>query len=112
MMLVRINDAVIRELTEQAQARFPPETGGVLLGCIAIEAIGVVMASNGSGPGVQHGRFRFRPDQDSRLREHGLRPRSSLAMRCPWTRRGMVTPPLRTLTNVSSVAHELPVRKD
>ena len=73
MTCVWISDSGIRAMTQDADGRFPLETGGVLVGYVADDGDVVVHASIGPGPNAQHGRFRFTPDhawQCGRLDSH------------------------------------------
>lgn len=50
-------------LSEEADAKYPFETGGVLLGYIAQpNNVPVVLAASGPGPKAIHGKNHFRPD--------------------------------------------------
>lgn len=56
--------SVFSQMVDLAMARFPLETGGMLLGYEAENGEAVVTAIIGPGPKARHRRFRFAPDAD------------------------------------------------
>jgi len=68
-----LSKSIYVEMLELAQARYPLETGGMLLGYEVEDSTAVVTKLIGPGPNAKHGRFRFTPDgvyQQSELEKH------------------------------------------
>ncbi|MER9262484.1 Mov34/MPN/PAD-1 family protein [Mesorhizobium sp. M0619] len=56
-------NTLIQECADEADTKFPLETGGTLMGWWLSPDTAVVSAMIGPGPGALHERFRFQPDQ-------------------------------------------------
>ncbi len=59
-----ISDNALRQMVALADAKFPNETGGMLIGYIAETGDAVVLDIVGPGPTAQHARYSFVPDSE------------------------------------------------
>jgi integrative and conjugative element protein (TIGR02256 family) len=59
-----IAGSAYNEMLALAVAKYPMETGGMLLGYISDNGDAVVTRTIGPGPNAKHGRFRFIPDNN------------------------------------------------
>jgi len=64
-----ISSAAYLAMVEEANRRYPLETGGILAGYFSEHGEPVVYATVGPGPGALHRRLRFTPDHEWQCRE-------------------------------------------
>jgi len=69
LKLVRISNFLLRKICEEANRRYPYETGGILMGYYEPNGEGTVTEIIGPGPRAKHRRSSFEPDYDFQEKE-------------------------------------------